>query len=681
MITLLKKCVLIVILSILSISSYAKSSPFIVELQAGSARFPTQTGLNGAPSEYTFIITNPNSFDIPNITYYIPRYFVTNIVNSTCTGNLNKNSSCRISLTFRPNKIGSFTGEFKVCGANGIWCSKFPTPLTVGVTQNYIVSTNCDDIVSRPFGSLTCSGSRQFADNFGLYMAKVLGTSAIHSEFYYYQHQPSVNETTINCLESRQENVGLDENILGGGTPLCKLMGYADTTASPTNQSSDSELAMLYPPFLNFLVGTGFPLTGSTQPLGELDALLDDFGTSSMNNLVQNAGATGYINFFNDYFLQQLTTAFDTCGITNTCPAISYIPYKVDNGENILQTWPLTSISFNGISGGGGSGAGTQILAFKPGSTTHYTLFSNGGGGGGGNTNPEISGITTYLINAGSGGGGGSQFGDCYIRDNVRLTGLGLGAGAGSGLSTAEGTTVTYPGVSSPTFSYLAPTLFPSWSDSTILTEYGSNLTFLLETQIPELYALGYTIIISGGGGGGAGLEFLNSNYEEYNPHPVSIGHGFNFCYAFNKDGIYSSTDCIPSTNVNSSSLTVNEIIYNNIGPLFHQGMKQAILPENCGGYQNSICTCNYQHDYVIENLGAILVASGFSIADIPTWLNNPHCNQGQSALALHSILMTKPDQNNKLEGTLYKGKISPSDILQSFYQAKSSLTCSPPWS
>jgi hypothetical protein len=671
MIMRFKQYLLFSFLALSTIFSYAEAI-FDIQLASGSVGFPTNISLFAAPAEYSFIITNNSSFDIPNMEYFIPSYFVEDTVKTTCSSTINKNSSCKVALIFRPTQNGLFSDEFKVCGANGNWCSKYSSALQVVVGQDYIVSTNCNDIVSRPFGSLTCNGSKQFSDNFSLFMTRVLSAEATHSEFNYYQHLPSVNETTINCVDARQENVGLDPNILGGGVPLCKLMGYADSSASPTDTSADRELAKLFPPYLTFLLGTPYPITSSTTPLSELATLLQDFNTSAMDQMVQNVGYTGFVNFIDDYFEQQMLKAYSTCGSTNTCPSIAYIPYKMTDGETILQSWPLTNINYWGSSGGGGSGAGYQIYATLPGGSTHYTLQTGGGGGGGGSTTPEISGLITYLLNTGSGGGGGSQFGDCYIRDNVRLTGLGLGAGTGSGLSTAMDTNVTFQNPPAVGYSYLAPAQFPSWSDNTIITNYGSNLTYLFQTQIIDLFNAGYTIVMSCGGGGGSGLEFLDEDYNEFTPHAVSIGHGFNCCYAFNKDGLYSPSDCIPSTTVNGASLTVNEIIYNNIGSLFYQGMKLAILPENCDGYQNSVCTCNFQHAYVIAELGRILVLSGYSVADIPTWLSNPHCNHGQSALLSQAKLMDKDSHK--------KGKNSYSKILKRFYKSKASLTCSPPW-
>ena len=56
------------------------------------------------------------------------------------------------------------------------------------------------------------------------------------------------------------------------------------------------------------------------------------------------------------------------------------------------------------------------------------------------------------------------------------------------------------------------------------------------------------SVLAACGGGGGTGMEFLMNNGQEYQPHPVSIGYGFNFCYLFNKANAYSSTDCISSS-------------------------------------------------------------------------------------------------------------------------------------
>ncbi len=616
------------VLIIFAITGSANAAQiFGIELISSDVSFPSNLSLYDNAVEYSFTITNNSPSDMPSMSYSIPSYLIKDTEQSTCGGALAKNSSCKIVLKFRPLNVGKFSERFEICSGNRNWCSKYGQNLDISVTQQYIVSTNCSQIKSRPFADLTCNSSNQYTNNFGQFMAKILDADAVHTEFYYYQHNPSANETVTQCLEAKQQNANLDPNIAGGGDALCKLMGYAYANAAPSDNSEDSELAKLFPPYLNFLLGTAYPITASTTPLNELSTLLNDFATSDMDSLVQDVGYTGFVNFLNDYLLQQTSKAYDTCGSSNTCPAISYLPYKLTSDESILQHWPITGLNYWGMSGGGGGGAGYQIYAFKSGDNTHYTLYTGGGGGGGGNTTPEISGLLTYLINTGSGGGGGSQFADCYIHDNTNLSGLGLGAGTGSGASPREGENIIYQTPPAVDYSYYPPAKFPDWSHSTILTQYGSNLTYLFETQIPDLYRAGYTIVISGGGGGGSGFEFLNSAGEEYTPHPVSIGSGFNFCFAFNKDGKYTSTDCIPSQTINSSSALLNNIIYQNIGPLYNQGMIEAIKPGNCNGYSNSNCTCKFQHAYVITNLVKILVGNGFAATDIPKWMTVAHCN------------------------------------------------------
>ena len=324
------------------------------------------------------------------------------------------------------------------------------------------------------------------------------------------------------------------------------------------------------------------------------------------------------------------------------------------------------------MSGGGGGGAGYQIEAFKPGSPTHYTLFSGGGGGGGGETTPE--GVTPHinLINTGSGGGGGSQFASCYVTNEGNLNGLGLGSGSGAGLSAVEGHNISYQAPPATDYSFYPPTIHPSWNHDVTLASYGTNLDYLFNTLIPQLYNDGYTIAITGGGGGGAGFEFLNSNGEEYQPHPVSIGYGFNFCYVFNKAQQHASTDCISSPNAGSTRATLlDNLIYKNIGTFFNQGMSLAV--STCtGGYSNYKCTCSFQHAYVICELTDLLIANGFTSSDIPTWLVNPHCNDTADMLISHAGLIAALP--------LHSASSQCVTSIQNFYQAQKSTGCVPPW-
>jgi hypothetical protein len=68
-----------------------------------------------------------------------------------------------------------------------------------------------------------------------------------------------------------------------------------------------------------------------------------------------------------------------------------------------------------------------------------------------------------------------------------------------------------------------------------------------------------------------------------------------------------------------------------------------------------------------------VLTANGFTSADIPTWLINPHCNDNSSELvakanAIDSFLLTNTSAT-----------ASCAKALQNFYSAKSTV-CTPPW-
>jgi hypothetical protein len=594
---------------------------------------------------------------------------VKNTEKSTCGSVLQHNSSCQLAVILRPNQLGQFNGDLKVCAGNGLWCSRYPNGLAVTVTEKEIVSTNCHEAQTRPFSDLTCRGAKQFSDNFESFIQQVLKQSTTHRQFHYFQHQPSVDETTVPCLEARQAGEILDPNIQGGGIPLCDLMGYALSNARPNHQSESK--TKQFPPYLTRLLGTSYPITDNTVPLDQLDALRSEFNTSFMDESLQNVGYTGHVTFLSEYYQQQLGKVYTQCSESDICSSIFYLPYLFGGSPDALKTWPPTDLLYWGMSGGGGSGSGYQIQAFKPGSATHYTLFSGGGGGGAGNTTPEGEVGAISLINTGSGGGGGSQFGGAYLNQGDNLNGLGLGAGTGSGLSALEGTNIIFQAPPAVEYSFYPPVAHPDWSDSRVLTEYADNLKYLLDTLIPALYNQGYSIVVTGGGGGGTGLEFLDALGEEFIPHPVSTEYGFNFCYVFNKAGQYKKSDCVSASAVINNKLTLDQIIYQNIGQLFNQCMKQAILPENCHGYTDYTCTCTFQHVCVITELTNILQLNGFSSDDLPSWLVTPHCSNSETALLLGAAQM---DAHHNLQSNQY------SKALHGFFKAKNKNISSTPW-
>lgn len=670
---------ILILVGLLSVSASYSSIPiFKMEFLLGSSNFPSNLGLYDPPAERIVTITNQSSVNMTGMVYMLPPSFQIDQANTTCGATLNQNSSCQLAIFFAPNKLGHFAAILQTCGMNGLWCSQFANVFEIKVTQNTITSKNCNDIATRPFGKLDCQSSYIYANNFKAFMQQVIGVEAVtNSQFNYFQHIPSENETTTPCLQARQTGVpSLDPNIKGGGLPLCGLMGFATSNASENDLATTSKL---YPPYLNFLLGTAYPITADTVPLAELNELQQDFNTTAMDTSVQDLGYVGYVNFLSAYYQEQLQLTYQDCGSTETCPSIYYLPYRLTSGQESLEVWPPKT-NYWGSSGGGGSGAGYQIQAFKPGSSTHYTLFSGGGGGGAGNTSPEgvMAGSLPYLINTGSGGGGGSQFSDCYTVGSDNLNGLGLGAGTGGGLSTHEGSPVSFAVAPAVDYSFYPPISHPTWNNTMVLTQYSSNLTYLFQHLIPQLYNEGYTIAVSGGGGGGTGLEFLDQQGEEFQPHPLSVGYGFNFCYVFNKANKYYSTDCISSSTTTSdtgaTSTDLDTLIYQNVGNFYNEGMNLAILPQNCNGYTNFTCDCTFQHAYVICQLENLLVANHYTAKDIPTWLINPHCSETQEGLETIGHIIDQYLQSaNHYTSTCQTA-------INAYFQAKSQTSCVVPW-
>jgi hypothetical protein len=659
----------------LLLSTKSHSIPiFKIEFLLGTTNFSSTLGLYDPPEERFLRITNQSHVNMTGILYRISNEFVIDEANTTCGYSLAPNSSCTLALFFTPNQLGRFVSQLNVCGVYGAWCSNFPTVFDITVAQHTIVSTDCSTIENRPFSALNCQGSYAYANNFKTFIEKVLHTQAgINSQFNYFQHLPSQNETTTPCSEARQDGVNLDPNIAGGGGPLCSLMSFATSNAEVTNNPA---LSKLFPPYLNFLLATAYPIIPNTVPLSELNPLRNQFNTSTMDASVRDLGYLGHLNFLGSYYLEQLQKTYTNCGTTEICPAIYYLPYTLTSNQSSLESWP-PNINYWGSSGGGGSGAGYQIQAFMPGSNTHYTLFSGGGGGGGGNTTPEGASMID-LINTGSGGGGGSQFSDCYVTGSDHLNGLGLGAGTGSGFGIAQNSNVTFPIAPSVDYTYYPPISHSNWNDGTVLTEYVANLTYLFQTLIPRLYNEGYTITLTGGGGGGAGLEFLNTQGQEFQPHPVSIGYGFRFCYVFNKNNTYEQSDCLSSssvsTDLSTAGIDLDTLIYQNVGNFYHEGIEMAILPQNCNGYNNFQCTCAFQHAYVICQLDKLLLANHYSTADIPNWLIHPHCNDSQELLSTTAEIIDHYQLGSNTNIA------SCQTSVENYFQSKSSTNCAVPW-
>ena len=646
---------------------------FAIQLALGETAFPSSVGWYDPPTTRFLSITNHTGAVMP-ITFQLPNLYYVDHDRTNCGSSLNPEESCELAVGFNPSQIGHFMGKVQVCG-RGVWCSVDPVGFDVTVTNTDIVSTQCSKIKSRPFAALDCAGSFEYAQNFASFVARALHTAvpteapAGLPQFQYFQHTPSANETTVPCSQATQTGVTLDPLIHGGGEQLCDLMQF-----TTSNSGARSDLSKLYPPYLTLLLGTSYPIASNTEVLDYLTRLKNNFGLTTMNSYVQNLGYLGYVTFLTNYYLQQISKSYVDCGTSPGCPSLYYLPYTAP--EYTLITWPPNGIAYWGMSGGGGSGAGYQIEAFMPGSATHYTLFSGGGGGGGGNTTPEGTSPNLNLINTGSGGGGGSQFANCYVTHEGNLNGLGLGAGTGAGLSALEGHNIVYQAPPAVTYSYYPPTILPQLTNDEILTKYTDNLDYLVGTLIPGLYNHGYTIAITGGGGGGTGLEFLNSGGVEYQPQPVSIGYGFNFCYLFNKKGVYEKTDCTSSPNASLESNkkpvpTPDELIYKNMGTFFNTGMPLAVSACT-GGYSNYQCTCSFQHAYVICEITNMLVANGYSSSDIPTWLRNPHCNETPDTMLSHGILV------DQLSSSAVPKNCA--NAIQDFFTAQTSTACVPPW-
>ena len=132
------------------------------------------------------------------------------------------------------------------------------------------------------------------------------------------------------------------------------------------------------------------------------------------------------------------------------------------------------------------------------------------------------------------------------------------------------------------------------------------------------------------------------------------------------------------------NAVDVDTLIYKNVGNYYQRAMALAIRPENCNGYANAECTCNFQHSYVICKLGELLEKNHLSSDLIPAWLINPHCDFSNQLAANprqnfektleHYAAMLDNDNGQKVNATNCEG------ILANYFAKQDATTCQPPW-
>ena len=322
---------------------------FKIEHALGSPEFPSTVGWFSSPITSFLTVTNQTGVTMP-VTYNIPPPYQVDLTRSTCGATLSQGASCEIAVIFNPSILGPSSGKLEVSAHGGLWRSVDPTGLNTTVVDTDIISTQCSAIKSRPFAALDCASSYTYAQNFNTFISKVLGIQVPNNylRFTYFQHTASPNETIIPCLQAKQKNVNLDPLIEGGGISLCDLMGYATS-----NSSSSDSTSKQYPPYLNSLLGTAYPIEPNTIPLAKTNELLATFGDPVMDPTIQNLGYKGYVDFLTSYLLEQGSKHYAACGGAESCPSIYYLPYQ--STEANLISWPPRT-DYYGMSGGGGSG-------------------------------------------------------------------------------------------------------------------------------------------------------------------------------------------------------------------------------------------------------------------------------------------------------------------------------------
>ena len=234
-----------------------------------SAPFNQIMNVGDASQSVTLKITNTSAQTLPEMTYTPPAPFtvITAGISDACGSQLGAGQSCNLGINFDPSKIGHYGGQVKVCAGGGIWCSRDPVPFNITVSQTDIAISSCSNVLQRPYASLDCNGVFNYSDNFRQFLAAVVGQAATKSEFTYFQHTLSVDETSTPCLSAIQKFAVLDPEIKGGGAPLCNLLAYASATASDNTATKTK----LYPPYMTNLLGTTFPVTTPLNNLGFLN--------------------------------------------------------------------------------------------------------------------------------------------------------------------------------------------------------------------------------------------------------------------------------------------------------------------------------------------------------------------------------------------------------------------------
>ena len=266
----------------------------------------------------------------------------------------------------------------------------------------------------------------------------------------------------------------------GGGAGLCQLL------------SSIMERPRMLGQYLGALLGAGAP---GVAPLAE--AWTDD---GSFRKAVNSIGYKPFAEFI----AALCPGACDASGACNsTCDQV-YLPEDIFSATGRESTMTLEQLAtaeaeglqFWGMSGGGGSGAGFEIVCGQE------TIVTGGGGGGGGTTSPEGG----TAVQAGGGGGGGAQVG-------AKGTPM-VGAGSGN----------HPPGKLDVNEKAVSPA---EWR-----TAVGS-----VREAINGCIARGENVHLRGGGAAGWGFEFFKPHNvtdpstipEEVKPHALSLSYGFQF--------------------------------------------------------------------------------------------------------------------------------------------------------
>jgi hypothetical protein len=433
--------------------------------------------------------------------------------------------------------------------------------------------SDCNNLLNTPYArNLFCPSAYGAAYTMRKALVQTLGPRAkTTGAFIYYQTLPDVglvpagdeSQTIDPCMDAPAP--WNTSNTIGVGLPLCGLIARAASFnfRPPAKYNDAGNPVTSTNHYTNYFKNLIFPTTTSVN-----SSIINFREGSPWDKVIEKLGATS----------AKLFSAMQPDFLNGTGA-----PYN---------PWNLTTNSYHGITGGGGSGWGTEIGIGKA------ILLEFGGGGG--------SGVTSYTgtdasitSRVGAGGGGGVNFGnDYYDRNGQSCDGLGLGAGGDYETGKVVYTHYAAGDSGNGQVTY----------NATIVGQYISEMKNL-RARLQGECAAGKSILFRGGGGAGAGAEFFKMSGDQYEPQAISTQGGFSFTYSITCNKQRAAPEPIPAG------------LYAELGKIYNKANNDARM--KCGGWSDYSCVCRTSNSYVVA-----FVKKKYKV--VPDWLKSSTCPSNQ---------------------------------------------------